>query len=66
MRDLDRLIQQAARHVESGRRIVQQQKNLVESGPSLPGSCDLLGVFERTQEIFESDLHRLLKERDRS
>lgn len=66
MRDLDLLIRQAARHVESGRRIVQQQKNLVQLGPPLPGSCDLLEVFERTQEIFEADLIRLLKERDRT
>jgi hypothetical protein len=64
-RNLDQLIERAARHVESGRRIVERQRNLIESGPTLPGALDLLASFERSQAIFEEDLARLLKERDK-
>lgn len=62
MRNLDKLIEQAAGHVESGRRIVERQRELVASG--FPGALDLLASFERSLWIFEDDLARFIEERD--
>jgi hypothetical protein len=52
---LDEKIAQAQRHVDSGRRIIERQRALIARLGS-PAAIDLLVVFERTQQIFESDL----------
>jgi hypothetical protein len=56
---LDEKIAQARGHVENGRRIVERQRALVARFRSR-SSVDLLGLFERTQQIFEADLAALL------
>jgi len=63
MRNLEALIELAMRHVAQGRCIITRQQRLISEGRSIPGALDLLHIFERTQEIFEGDLDRLLKER---
>jgi hypothetical protein len=65
MRDLDALIELAKRHVEAGREIVARQRDLIASGRVALGAAELLEAFERSQAIFEDDLARFLKERDR-
>ena len=56
---LDERIEQARRHVDSGRRIVERQRVLAARLRS-ESSADLLARFERTQQIFETDLADLL------
>ena len=56
---LDEQIAMAMRHVETGRENVNRQHHFVARG--LPRSAELLDSFERTQEIFESDLAALIK-----
>jgi hypothetical protein len=53
----------ATRHVAEGRRIVEQQRMLIAEGRGGPEAFALLKTFERSQEIFEVDLDRLLRER---
>jgi hypothetical protein len=65
MRNLNELIELASRHVEQGRHILQRQRDLIESGTSVPGALELLATFERSQAIFEDDLARLMSERDK-
>jgi len=50
-----------------GRRIVERQRKLIAEGRVGPdASAMILITFERSQEIFESDLDRLLQEQDRN
>ena len=65
MSKLDDLIEIARKHVAEGRRIVAVQRQRIASG-KLRGqdAHDLLTTFERSLEIFEHDLDRLLKTRD--
>ena len=56
-------IEQARRHVEVGRLLIERQKQIVErhrlEGRDTKPAQDLLTAFEHTQEVFESDLTRL-------
>ena len=63
MRNLEDAIAIATRHVDEGRRIVAQQRKRVAENGAGSDAADLLQTFERSLEIFESDLDRLLKER---
>jgi hypothetical protein len=50
-----------------GRRIVERQRKLIAEGRVGPdASAMILITFERSQEIFESDLDRLLQEQGRN
>lgn len=64
MSTLDELIARGTLHVIEGRRIVEEQRRRVVAGTAVPGAVELLNTFERTPQIFEDDLERLLKERD--
>jgi predicted DNA-binding WGR domain protein len=57
-------IAMAQRHVDAGRRILQRQRVLIAQGTAGPDGLALLKSFERSQEIFEDDLNRLIRERD--
>jgi len=61
MWNLDEAISMARRHVEEGRRIVERQRAKKRAGFD---ATDLLKTFERSLEIFEGDLERLLRERN--
>ena len=65
MNDLNGQIEVATRHVEQGRRIVEQQRKRIAEGGAGPGAMELLKTFEQSLAIFEADLARLLRERDR-
>jgi len=65
MGNLDEAIALARKHVEEGRRIVERQRKLVAERRSGPDGLALLRSFERSLEIFEGDLDRLLKQQDR-
>ena len=54
-------IDQATRHVETGRRIIARQREIVAAGRTGSAGEELLERFERTQTIFERDLADLLK-----
>lgn len=54
-------IANATRHVEMGRRIVARQHEIVATGILGAAARELLEIFERSQEIFETDLVNLLK-----
>ena len=56
-------IEQATRHVETGRRILARQREIVAAGRLGAASRELLAVFERSQDIFENDLADLLKKK---
>jgi hypothetical protein len=58
---LDEKIAQAEHHVDSGRRIIERQRALVARHDGWASALDILECFERTQQIFESDLADLLK-----
>ncbi|MGY8706007.1 hypothetical protein RAD16_09700 [Bradyrhizobium sp. 18BD] len=61
-RDSERLIL-ARRHVAGGRQIVERQKTLVSNGgANTAEALKLLALFEATQNIFEDDLERILRE----
>lgn len=64
MRDLSKLVEQATRHVEEGRRIVARQRKSIAAGNDNPAAIKLLRQFERSQSIFEEHLARLQKEQD--
>jgi len=64
MSDWDRKIARARRHVEEGCRIIEHQRRLIAKRIAGPEAETLLATFERSLEIFEQDLERLLKERD--
>jgi len=64
MTKLDEAISLARRHVEEGRRIVERQRKLIAEKRSGFDATDLLKTFERSLEIFEGDLERLLRERN--
>jgi hypothetical protein len=64
MENLDYRIALATLHVERGRIIVKQQRDLTKLRPNTPGAFDLLAAFERSQAIFEDDLARFIKQRD--
>jgi len=53
-------IDQATRHVETGRRIIIRQREIVSTGRTGKVAEELLEQFERTQAIFERDLADLL------
>ena len=55
----------AAHHVDEGRRIVEQQRRRIAESGAGSDEVDLLKTFEHSLAIFEADLARLLKERDR-
>ena len=57
---LDEKIDQAQRHVDRGRRIVEGQRMIV-AGHGTQFSIELLRRFERTQQLFEMDLADLLR-----
>jgi outer membrane protein TolC len=63
LRNLDAQIEQARRHVEDGRKIVERQRKRVAAGVAVPSAAELLQQFEQTQAIFEHDLARLINER---
>ena len=56
-------IEQARRHVEMGRLLIERQKEMVErhrlEGRDTKPAQDLLTAFERSQHVFEDDLTRL-------
>ena len=64
MANLDDAIAMATRHVEEGRRIVERQRKLIAEERGGADANDLLRTFERSLEIFEGDLDRLISERD--
>jgi hypothetical protein len=57
----------AERHVTDGRRAIDQQRSIIARQRVLrvdtQASEALLAAFERSQEIFEGNLARLLQER---
>ena len=64
--DLDERIARARKHVESGRRVVEQQRMRIATGVG-KGLCAearmLLQAFEQSLQILEDDLVRLLHEK---
>lgn len=52
----------ATRHVDEGRRIVEQQRKRISEGSADAESVALLRIFEQSLEIFEAYLDRLYKE----
>jgi hypothetical protein len=56
-------IEQARRHIEVGRLLIERQKEMVErhrlEGRDTKPAQNLLTELERTQEVFERDLTRL-------
>ncbi|GLR98676.1 ATP-dependent protease HslVU (ClpYQ) peptidase subunit [Bradyrhizobium liaoningense] len=53
----------ARRHVAKGRQIVERQQRLVgNGGGNTAEALKLLALFEVTQNIFEGDLERILRE----
>ena len=65
MASLDQQIELARRHVLEGRRIVMAQRARIVSGQvNGEDAHRLLANFERSLEIFEQDLARLLGQRD--
>ena len=56
-------IEQARRHIQVGRLLIERQKEMVErhrfEGREHKPAQDLLTELERTQEVFERDLTRL-------
>jgi hypothetical protein len=56
-------IEQARRHIQVGRLLIERQKEMVErhrfEGRDTKPAQDLLTELERTQEVFERDLTRL-------
>ena len=66
MGTLDDMIALATRHVAESRRIVERQRKLVVEKRGGPDGLELLKTFERSQEIFQRDLDRLLRERDKT
>ncbi|MBB4264323.1 hypothetical protein [Bradyrhizobium sp. CIR3A] len=53
----------ARRHVARGRQIVEGQKLMVRDGrANTAEALKLLALFEATQNIFEDDLERILRE----
>jgi hypothetical protein len=67
--DLAKRIAIAHRHVASGRSVLTRQRSVItrKNGLGIDASSaeDLLVLFEKSQAIFEDDLERLLRERDR-
>jgi hypothetical protein len=61
---LEDKIATAKRHVDEGRRILKRQREIIAQGNAGPDALDLLKTFEKSQEIFEGDLDRLIRERD--
>ena len=58
MPSLDDLIARARRHVESGRAIVERQRERVALERASPDARQLLATFEQSLSIFEEDLER--------
>ena len=58
-------IAMARRHVEEGRRIVERLRRMIAEKRGGPDAKELLNFFERSQEIFEGDLERLMSEQAR-
>ncbi|WP_407193780.1 hypothetical protein [Bradyrhizobium sp. STM 3566] len=53
----------ARRHVAKGRQIVERQRRMVsKAGANTAEALKLLALFEATQNIFEDDLERILRE----
>jgi hypothetical protein len=50
----------ARHHVAKGRQIVERQQRMVRKGGAK--ALKLLALFEATQNIFEDDLERILRE----
>jgi hypothetical protein len=50
------------RHVENGPQIVVRQRQLIAARGASPEALAMLQTFEKSVEIFEADLDRLLKE----
>jgi hypothetical protein len=65
MGNLEIRIALASRHVDEGRRMVEQQRQLIAKHGPQPDTVALLKTFEQSLEIFQADLERLLEERDR-
>ena len=66
MRNLHDRIDEARRHVETGRGIILRHRERMASGRVCAGAGELLRTFEESQRIFEYDLDRLVGERDGS
>ncbi len=58
----------AQRHATNGRRAIDHQRAIIAKQGALrlntQASEDLLAAFERSQEIFEGNLARVLRERE--
>ena len=53
----------ARHHVAKGRQIVERQQRMVrKGGANIAEALKLLALFEATQNIFEDDLERILRE----
>jgi hypothetical protein len=53
----------ARHHVAKGRQIVERQQRMVSNGgANTAEALKLLALFEATQNIFEDDLERILRE----
>ena len=65
MHNLEDRIALATLRVNESRLIVEQQRKLILEGRAVPNAAQLLKTFEESVEIFESDLRRLLEERDK-
>ena len=61
-------ISMARRHVATGHSVIARQRDVIAKkrafGADASGAEELLDQFEQSQAMFESDLARLLKERD--
>ena len=65
MKFLDVKIDLATRHVQEGRCFIEQQRKPVAEKRGGRDGLLLLVTYERVQKILESDLDRLLAERDK-
>jgi hypothetical protein len=65
MHNLEDRIALATHRVNESRLIVERQRKLILEGRAVPNAAQLLKTFEESVEIFESDLRRLLEERDK-
>jgi hypothetical protein len=65
MHNLEDRIALATHRVNESRLIVERQRKLISEGRAVPNAIELLKTFEESLEILESDLRRLLEERDK-
>jgi hypothetical protein len=51
--------------VDESRAIAEQQRKLISEGRAVPNAVQLLKEFEKSLELLEANLRRLLEECDR-